>query len=171
MPKDKYPKSGQEFTPEVNAANKWVKENLVGATVEVMTTVEGISISGVDKYNAGFDLRFVALTQPPNIAAGDRRGIGPCDFIWGDSFKLADESVVVILNNSRHFANGGCRTWFDVRNISEDRAKQLREIKGQKLRLIGRISSAEFARRVNGFNLRLVYDPLKLGDIDLTPTR
>jgi len=58
MPKAKYPRSGEDGTPERKAANTWLNENVVGRAVEWPATIESIAIFEVenDRYNVRVSL-------------------------------------------------------------------------------------------------------------------
>src|SRR5262249_13251570 len=122
MPKDKYPRSGKNAVPERDAANDWLRDNVVGKVVEWTATVRDVTLSGQGNHRYLVSISF------------DKSGW----MDWGGSIKLGEEDIVVGLTPGGY--GQGLSQWSAT--TDEQVARQLRDLGGKTFTCRARITGA-----------------------------
>jgi hypothetical protein len=180
LPKDKYPQPGEDGAPERNAANTWLKDNLVGKTVQWPLTVNRVILSdlgGQGRYDVkiGFQetpLKVGRITEVPvNLRVRLDSGIA-----WGQ-VKIGAQTAYALVTDPFSQTQDGA---FVDLNVDEAMAKRLRDLKGDTVAVKGVISGAAFyygQTELRGFQpvhraqtvlvIGLGCDVLSIGDVKL----
>lgn len=137
LPKDAYPKLGDDAGLERGLAQKWMNANLVGKSVEWKGTVELVKVTGSDPFDA--DVYFEGTT-------GIRWVPGVAGPTFGNTFSLGDQKCRTLLStgvSSTNWITGGVdlagcdgpltasRTRY--RSCSEVEVKRLREFQKKEV--------------------------------------
>jgi hypothetical protein len=141
MPPDKHPKSGEDAAPERRAANQWLKENVLGKTVEWTSTVGDVRLEEAEgnRYTAAID-----LDHHKHVRFGADNGIAFGGIKLGKAFALAaltDDGPDQSPPKLGSADNGPYLYWGKV---DERLAKKLRDLKGTKVTFRATILKAEF---------------------------
>lgn len=145
MPKDAYPKAGNDGAPERAACNKWLKENVVGRMIEWKATV-GPGAVKFDQYRQGADrfnvqiapAQLAALNYPDPITQGDAAGL-----VFGDTITIGPEKAVVLLDRNMGEGRSDRHNPLRYDGIGADAMKKARDAQGKKTTFRARVLTAD----------------------------
>lgn len=134
LPKDNYPKVGEEFGIERARCEKWCRAHLVGKTIEWSTTIKDIKIDGDEPFIVTLT---VEVSSEFQCVAG--ASVPTCWCFW-EPVTLGGQSCQVGL--SREFVGG----FFPYR-CTEAEAKMLRNLKGKRVTMRSEVTDVSVGSR------------------------